>query len=445
MATDKLLLITDRRAALMRYDTAIILKRFFFIEQSLVVSIAGWIPETAPLLLKMAYARILWEDSLTAEAMRQRIFELRFPSRLMTKEGEQPLIEFADEARSAPSALAFFQGLVEVFLPALRRAYRQYLDLADVIGDGPSFRFMGLAYLEKEQQIKDLEQFRAQMAEDTAQAGPAEEAWPAALKERLDALGGFGLDPADGWQGSTGPLPGRRPFQVAQVPAREAGFHHVRFYWPDIIVPDYAYGEGMALQLRSAISHINEVWAIEACAAFTSAFADVLGWEFVLDGARWTYDEARHCRMGYERLMTWGFTKGEIPLGTYIYDAATYGKDPIYRLGMLYFFETENIHKKTERAQKFHDYQDRLSEHDMDFDWADENKHAHYGNIWLARLLEVHRGMQDPRIVRDKCKELIDQIIMTATDEERAEILQVAQEMTDKAERLASAALESTG
>ncbi len=200
----------------------------------------------------------------------------------------------------------------------------------------------------------------------------------------------------------------------------------------------------MALQLRSAISHVNEVWAIEACAAFTSAFADALGWEFVLDGARWTYDESRHCRMGYERLMSWGFTKGEIPLGTYIYDAGR-DEDPIYRLGMLYFYEAMNIHKKTERAQKFHDYQDRLSEHDMDFDWADETKHAHYGNLWLARLLEVRRGPQDPRNVRDRCKELIDQIIMTATDAERAEILQVAAEMTAKAERMASSAAESAG
>jgi uncharacterized ferritin-like protein (DUF455 family) len=191
------------------------------------------------------------------------------------------------------------------------------------------------------------------------------------------------------------------------------------------------------LQLRSAISHLNEIWAVEACAAFTYAFADILGWEFVLVGARWTYDESRHCRMGYERLISWGFEKNEIPLGTYIYDAAK-DQDPIYRLGMLYFFETKNIHKKPERTQKFREFQDRLSEHDMDFDWADETQHAHFGNVWLTRLLELRGGEADPKSVRQTCERLIDTIVNSASEEERQEIIQIAAHLTDRARKIAS-------
>jgi len=36
-----------------------------------------------------------------------------------------------------------------------------------------------------------------------------------------------------------------------------------------------------------------------------SAFTDILPWEWIHNAARWTYDESRHCRMGYERLMAW--------------------------------------------------------------------------------------------------------------------------------------------
>nr|NIV15576.1 hypothetical protein [Fodinibius sp.] len=75
----------------------------------------------------------MWQDAKIAEEMRQRVFELRYPSRLMSKEGEEELIKFVDEARNAPNALAFFKSLQEVFLPALRDAYQRYLDLADPI------------------------------------------------------------------------------------------------------------------------------------------------------------------------------------------------------------------------------------------------------------------------------------------------------------------------
>ena len=119
--------------------------------------------------------------------------------------------------------------------------------------------------------------------------------------------------------------------------------------------PLFPYGDGIRLQLRSAVSHVNEVWAVETGGAILHAFADDLGWEFIYDAARWTYDESRHMRMGYERLKTWGYPPEEIPLGSYIYDSAR-GQDPVIRLGMLHYFETKNIGKKTKRAEAFAAY-----------------------------------------------------------------------------------------
>ncbi|MBV7334544.1 hypothetical protein KFU94_41160 [Chloroflexi bacterium TSY] len=68
---------------------------------------------------------------------------------------------------------------------------------------------------------------------------------------------------------------------------------------------------------------------------------------------------------------------------TWVLSDAAKDEDPIYRLGMLYFFETKNIGKKPKRRDKFLEYGDALSQHDMDFDWADETLHANYGNHWL--------------------------------------------------------------
>jgi uncharacterized ferritin-like protein (DUF455 family) len=197
--------------------------------------------------------------------------------------------------------------------------------------------------------------------------------------------------------------------------------------------PNYPYGEGIQLQLRSAISHLNEVWAIEAGGIILSSFADVLPWEWIYNSARWTYDESRHCRMGYERLMSWGLDPAEIPLGTYIYESAS-GQDPIYRLGMLYFFETKNIRHKPGRTQLFHSYGDQLSEHDMDFDWADETLHASYGKHWLKELLGL-RG-KDPEAhdrVRQRCGELVTEFVSRATPDEIVEIKHAATALLAKA------------
>ena len=157
-------------------------------------------------------------------------------------------------------------------------------------------------------------------------------------------IGAFGSQPIV-------PVPGYQYGSVSTALGTIAGF-----YWPDIVDPLYPYGEGMQLQLRSAISHVNEVWAVEAGGVILSAFADVLPWEWIYNSARWTYDESRHCRMGYERLMAWGFDPAEIPLGTYIYESATtadVADVPTNLLGMLFFFETKNIRHKPERARLF--------------------------------------------------------------------------------------------
>jgi hypothetical protein len=421
----------------MRYDTAVILKRFFFCERSLIITQAGWLAAIAPLEVKTTLSRLMWEDAMTADAMRQRVFELRYPSRFMEIGDEGPLLQLVDEARNAPSALALFWSLAEVFKPSLLAAYRVYLELADVIGDGPSFRFMDLAAREKAQQIETLRKLMPLMRDAEPDAQTEAEAWLSKLNNRLKAMGGIGLDSVEAKQGKPVQLPGRKPFTLAQVPARDKRFVHARYYWPDIIDPKYPYGEGLRLQLRTAISHLNEVWAIEAGGALLNAFADQLGWEFIFDAARWTYDESRHCRMGYERLMAWGYEPGELPLGTYIYDSAR-DQDPIYRLGMLFFFETKNIKKKRERIKSFTDYEDDVSRHDMDFDWADETIHASYGNRWLTKLLEI-RGSDspDPHVIRARCGDLVDAMVNAATDEDRKQIRAIADAIVDKAERIA--------
>ena len=423
------------RARWMRLDTAQLLKRFFFCERSLLVSQAAWIPAIAPLEIKTGLARFIWQSAETAHALRNRVFELRFPSRLLEEEGaDRALVELFGAVKDSPSVPAFLLSVGKVLLPALRDSHREYLEASDSIADGPTHRFLSLALAEKMEQITTFEQWTESELSRNRGLRETALAWTQAVANRLSDVGGVGVGPSPSAY-AAGPLPGSKTYFVPARPARDSRFWPCRFYWPDVVDPAYPYGEGMQLQLRSAISHINEVWAIEAGGVILGAFSNVLPWEWIHNSARWTYDESRHCRMGYERLMAWSLDPAEIPLGTYIYESAS-SENPIYLLGMLYFFETKNIRHKPARAQLFHTYGDIMSEHDMDFDWADETMHAGYGKHWLKELLAV-RG-EDPAAydrVRERCEKLVIDYVSTATPQEVADIKRVASALLAKAAR----------
>lgn len=426
------------RARLARLNTGAILKRFFFCEEALIRGQAGWIAAIGRYETKMLVARLVWEDALVAGELRQRVFELRYPSRLMEVGEDLPLVSIYEDARHAPHAAAYLHALAHLLIPALGQAYRAYLEVADDLGDAPTRRFLGLAAGEKERQAAELLPLvEALLAADPALRDTAGR-WTAALRERLDAAGGLSLDsPHATVHAGAGPLPGSVPFALAEVAAHDIRFHLGRFYWPDNVDPAYPYGEGIALQLRSAVSHLNEVWAVDTAGAILEAFAEPLGWEFVSDAARWLYDESRHAMMGLTRLRDWGFSPRELPLGSYIYDSAR-GEDPIYRLGMLHFFETKNIGKKTKRAEAFGSYGDTESQHDMEFDWADEGMHAGYGKRWLVELVRA-RGLPPQALdaIHDRCGELVAATVAGATGTEIADIRAVTARLLDHARDLA--------
>ncbi len=426
------------RAQWMRLDTAQVLKRFFFCERTFAVTAAAWIPAISPLEIKTDLARFIWQSAETAHALRNRVFELRFPSRLLEEEGgDRALISLFAALKHSPSVPAFLLACGRVFLPSLASAYRQYLEASDSLADAPTHRFLALALSEKEQQIAAFQRWaEAELQRDAEIRQPAF-LWAQTLQQRLEEIGGIGVGPAPTALAFT-PLPLAKPFHFPEKPARDSRFWPCRFYWPDIVDPSYPYGEGLQLQLRAAISHLNEVWAVEAGGVILSAFAGILPWEWIHDAARWTYDESRHCRMGYERLRTWGLTPSEIPLGTYIYESAS-GQDPIYRMGMLYFFETKNIRHKPVRARLFHEYGDSLSEHDMDFDWADETMHASFGRRWLREVLAA-RG-QDPaeyEQIRERCGRLVADFVATATAGEVQAIKEAAARLITRAGEIIS-------
>ena len=187
MADSATFLLTPQpRARWMRLDTAQLLKRFFFCERSLVISEAAWIPAFAPMEIKTGLARFIWQGAETAHALRNRVFELRFPSRLLEHEGaDQALVELFSAVRTSPSSSAFLLAVSRVLMPALRDAYHEYLQASDEIADGPTHRFLRLALAEKNEQIATYEGWTDTALAQAPQSRAGAEAFAAAVKTRL--------------------------------------------------------------------------------------------------------------------------------------------------------------------------------------------------------------------------------------------------------------------
>src|ERR1700732_5354194 len=204
------LLTSQPRARWMRFDTAQILKRFFFCERSLLVSQAAWIPAVAPLDIKTGLARFIWQSAETANALRNRVFELRFPSRLLEEEGaDRALVELFGAVKDSPSVPAFLLSVGKVLLPALRDSYQSYLTASDSIADGPTHRFLSLALIEKLEQIATFECWAQSELSRNPESRASAHEWAHAVAGRLSEVGGIGVGSSPA-AAAAGPLPGSK-------------------------------------------------------------------------------------------------------------------------------------------------------------------------------------------------------------------------------------------
>lgn len=388
---------TDPRARLTVPDSAQILKRFYFLEREMVLMQAGWLPGTEHWHSKLLLPEFLWQDSISARELRERVLELRYPERQIDVAPDEKLMSLWRSFRDAPNSLAFIESLYTVLKPALRKAFQSYLDMADQLDDGPTVRIL-------RQGVDDLDE---QIARGTQALDDAKNYHDDAVRQ-VASKWIDGLRPVVARlaellvQEELGELPdfdpaafGGKKFEIARHGVRDKRFNLVRFAWPDRLAPSRGPGEGFQLQLRQAVHHVNEIWAAEMAGACLFDLTEGADPEFLTDAARWCYDEIRHCRMGFTRLLKWGFELSEMPLDAFSYNAGA-DSDAVTRLGIIFYFESTYIHTKWQRTKIFKEFGDNVSSHDMDFDWADEQIHAHYGTRWLKYFLEKANDTRRP-------------------------------------------------
>jgi len=403
----------------------------YTIERQLMRIMAAKFVDTSQWDFKRQLAQDMWETSRHADALRTRALELRFPRRDVDKKPNADRLTLMAEYAKSKDTEEFIGGVYGALLPELLRTYQNYLEQTDQLDDAPTVFILRHIAADKEGQIEHMrsltEQISPNLFADTSD-------WQDYLRQLSASIGGIsGLEtfvpkPSDH------PLAGRPAYAVGRSVQRDARWRPALFHLPHENKFDVegrkawqrieSLDKRVAMQVWSAISHFNEIWAAEVVAASIWDF-DNQPWDFYLDLARWAWDETRHSTMGYRALQGWGWDVPElIPWGNALYNAMG-PMPPIQRLALLYFYEDSLLRAGVKQIEIkiLESAQDDGGVQDMDFDWADEAIHVSYGYTWLRHLLgDSNAGKTELTRLTDEARDPVARFVADHKDKPEAKL-----------------------
>ena len=361
-------------------DAARLLKRLYLAERETMRALGGRQMAVANWELKAATPRHMWHDSMHADALRNRVLELRYPRRDVEVGHDPDLVAFLDYLVRAESDAEFALGIYTVLKPAMIEAYHAYLAQADELNDAPSIYQITHILVDEQEHLTAIEPVLAGLPPDEATSARS---WVAHLQAHLTAIGGILGDGPRSEVPATSGYADRPPYEVPTRAVRDPRFSPAVVESP--MRPAVTQRER---QVWYAIDHANEVWAAEVPGAFMWVYRD-MPWNFYTDVARWSYDEMRHSLSGIRRLSTWGFELGvDYPMvGDPYHAILEKGGDLRDVLALLYYFEKDAPAHRQKTTRQFRAMEDMATTQDTDYDWADEAIHLRYGYTWLQHML----------------------------------------------------------
>lgn len=354
-----------------------LLNRYRFVEHELLRALAGWLPATPQMELKLLMGRLIWEDAQHVHQLYQRLREIQTPA---FRDPDDPaLIGLMAEVIHAPSAQDLLAGLLRVLKPAMIEAYGWHMAQTFANPDAPTRYAFRHILLDEEEHV-------ATGAEALAGHPPGE--WERYIAGLLAAAGGItGL--AD-----RPPAPAAPTCRRAFVPPREAA-RDERFSLanrnPGKLIQA---GDFASERLQEFESYSQEMLAAETV-ALVLYLSPTMPWEFIYNSARHCYDETRHCRLGIEWLAQHGFDYTSVPQNTRIY-AWRSQYDPATQYCLLTMGNEKHAFPyRRKRLAAYREAGDRLSTQYLSYDMADERQHVTYGRHWLPQLMRAH-GIDRP-------------------------------------------------
>jgi len=166
---------------------------FRWMEVFLMETLAGWVPTTPEMEVKVLFGRHVWESAQNADELGKRTFEMRAPLHYTV--------------RPLPSMAAFLEGLSElqqtgdrihvfydVVAPAVMERYRSYLHCTDQLLDEPSVRVIERILERYSRAGRERDEFCKILERQPRYDEQIEDGWT----KRLATIGDFVPHGADG-------------------------------------------------------------------------------------------------------------------------------------------------------------------------------------------------------------------------------------------------------
>src|SRR5690606_32325607 len=129
-----------------------LLNRYRVVEYEMLRILAGWLPATDRMQLKLASGRLLWEDAQHVQHLYQRLREVQTPA--FRDPHDPALSRLMPQPIHAPSELDVLAGLCRVITPALVKASRWHIGETFANPDAPTLYAFKHILLDEEEHCR---------------------------------------------------------------------------------------------------------------------------------------------------------------------------------------------------------------------------------------------------------------------------------------------------
>lgn len=340
----------------------------YSVEVEIARLVAGWIPRTPELPVKLTLARVLFEDADHARVLGQRLLELRVAEAQVDalRQRTAPILP-ALEALDDPDA--FLATLFQAVKPRLLADYRRHLDASPPYVDEPSVRLIGQIIREEEQHLASGLALLADQGVE-AEAVNTDRLW------QLDQPDGGLVEGS--WVGKTA-----RSLPSPVWPGAVTKLGH------DEAAPPYPQDFDGAMRRCVHDLVFSEVEALDIFGRYVYEF-DEFPWQFAYEAARIAWDEARHVELLLNVLERYGGFVGEFPAKAPGYEEFVLQPSILEKLIMVNVIAEGEVSTdtQTQHREAFRALGDDLSALLKDYEMADEVSHGQFGVRWSKWLAD---------------------------------------------------------
>jgi uncharacterized protein DUF455 len=361
-------------------ENAIRFSNYFHLLRELVHLSNGWLPLEPSFERKYRLADHVHDDARAVTKIRRRLYELRHPSDYPGAPADD-LVRLLERLNDAGSPAEYVELAYREAKPALLRALRIHLDELDPVTDEPSLRLLRQLAERQQRHVREL------AGGDPGAIEPLDVgALPIRLREQREL----------------------RVMPPLVEPARDPGLPVTAEGDPFLSRELYVNGSEnhVPTDLEEQRHFFHGLMDAELCAAELMARNShehpEMPWDFHVDMARQTWDEARHAKV-HDLLMKeqLGCRWGDYAVG-FGYFKSIYAYDLLGRLALFNgTSEQRAMWRHSHRRKVLVELGQERIARVFDYLLADEVPHVHNGARWGAYLL----GGSE-HAYRDKVREL---------------------------------------